>query len=175
MKFSQSGESVCPVAQTLSMIGERWTMLVLRELFMGSRRFEEFQMYTNMSPHILSIRLKNLETNGIIKRKQYEEHPPRFEYKLTSKGLDLFPLVVSLKMFGDKWGKYKSVGDTAITMRHSHCGHTTGMQLNCTSCSEAYGARDTAAVISPVFQAERDARRLEFLTRKRPKALASAD
>lgn len=165
MGFAQSGETVCPVAQTLAMVGERWTLLIVRELFMGTKRFDEFQMYTDMSPHLLSMRLKNLESDGIIKRKQYQDRPPRFEYKLTPKGMDLFPLIVSLKAFGDKWGKYKSKGRAALTMVHSKCNHSTELLMRCTHCGELYGPRDTTAVLSDSFEAERAERKEAFMAK----------
>jgi DNA-binding HxlR family transcriptional regulator len=174
MGFAESGETVCPVAQTLAMVGERWTILILRELFMGSTRFDEFQMYTDMSPHLLSTRLKGLEADGIIKRKQYQDRPPRFEYKLTAKGLDFFPLIVSLKAFGDKWGKYKSRGRAALTMIHTKCQHSTEMHMTCSHCAEEYGARDTLSELSNAFAAERQERKEAFLTKQRSKAASAA-
>ena len=170
MGFAQSGETVCPVGQTLAMVGERWTLLIVRELFMGTKRFDEFQMYTEMSPHLLSMRLKDLETEGIVKRKQYQDRPPRFEYKLTPKGMDLFPLIVSLKLFGDKWGKYKSRGRAALTMMHSKCEHSTELRMLCTTCGELYGPRDTTTILSDSFAAERAERKEAYLAKQRPRA-----
>lgn len=167
MGFAQSGESVCPIAQTLAIVGERWTILILRELFMGSKRFEEFQMYTDMSPHLLSTRLKGLETDGIVKRVQYQDRPPRFEYKLTAKGLDLFPLIVSLKAFGDKWGEYGVKDEEAVQMTHTSCGHSTVLKLKCAHCAKDWSARDTSSNISAAFASEREERKAAFLSRQR--------
>ncbi|HET7622476.1 MAG TPA: helix-turn-helix domain-containing protein [Gemmatimonadaceae bacterium] len=85
------------------MVGDRWTMLILRELFVGAIRFEEFQAQTGMSPHLLSTRLKRLEGDGVVARHLYSTSPPRHEYRLTRKGLDLYPLLLSLKSWGGKW------------------------------------------------------------------------
>jgi DNA-binding HxlR family transcriptional regulator len=167
MGFAESGESVCPIAQTLVIVGERWTMLILRELFMGSKRWDEFQMYTDMSPHLLSTRLKGLEADGIIRRRKYQDRPPRYEYGLTAKGMDLFPLIVSLKAFGDKHAKYRSRGRAALTMVHKGCGHSTELRMLCSSCQLPYGPRDTLSELSPEFLAEREERKAAFLARER--------
>ncbi len=170
MGFAESGDSVCPVAQTLAMVGERWTLLIMRELFMGSSRFDQFQMYTDMSSHLLSNRLKELEADGIVKKKAYQDNPPRYEYKLTPKGMDLFPIIVALKAFGDKWAKNKTRGQAALTMVHQACGHPTELMMKCSHCGEEYGPRDTAAVLSNAFNAEREERKTAFTSKQRAKA-----
>ena len=162
MGFAESGESVCPIAQTLAIVGERWTILVVRELFMGSKRFDEFQMYTGMSPHLLSSRLTDLEAHGIIKLRQYQDRPPRHEYLLTTKGLDLFPLIMSLKAFGDKWAKYRKRGKAAVNVIHKGCGHSTVLNMVCSECSQPYGPLDTRSLVSEHFAAEREERKNMF-------------
>jgi DNA-binding HxlR family transcriptional regulator len=94
----------CPVARTLDIIGERWTLLLLRDLFLrGSRRFQDFQeSLPGVAPNILSARLKALEENGIVERHQYSERPPRLEYVLTAKGKSLGPIVAALRDWGTK-------------------------------------------------------------------------
>ncbi len=94
----------CPVARTLDIIGERWTILILRDLFLqGGRKFQDFEAsLTGISPNTLSLRLKRLEESGIIARRFYEEHPPRAEYVLTPKGRELGPVLKSLRAWGQK-------------------------------------------------------------------------
>ena len=95
----------CPLARTLDIIGERWAILVLRELFLrGPRKFQDFeQILDGISPNTLSARLKTLEEHGIIARRLYEDHPPRAEYVLTAKGKDLGPMMRELRAWGNKW------------------------------------------------------------------------
>ncbi len=95
----------CPVARTLDIIGERWTILILRDLLkQGPRRFQDFQLsLSGVSPNTLSARLKSLEEHGIIERKFYEEHPPRAEYVLTEKGRMLGPVLKALLEWGQKY------------------------------------------------------------------------
>ena len=92
----------CPVARTLDLIGERWTILILRDLFLqGPRRYQDFQeSLTGVAPNTLSARLKELEANGLVMRRQYSERPPRLEYQLTEKGKSLGPVLRSLREWG---------------------------------------------------------------------------
>jgi DNA-binding HxlR family transcriptional regulator len=94
----------CPVARTLDVIGERWTILILRDLFReGPRRFQDFQgSMPGISPNTLSARLKGLEEHGVLERKFYEDHPPRAEYHLTKKGRTLGPILKALLEWGQK-------------------------------------------------------------------------
>ena len=99
--YEQKG---CPVARTLDVIGERWTILVLRDLFLkGPRRFQDLQeSLAGVAPNTLSARLKDLEARGIVARRLYSEHPPRLEYQLTEKGRTLGPVMRALREWGRK-------------------------------------------------------------------------
>lgn len=96
----------CPVARTLDLIGERWTILILRDLFLqGPRRFQDFQeSLRGVAPNTLSARLKTLERNGLIARRLYSEHPPRLEYGLTERGKSLGPVVKAMRDWGRQYG-----------------------------------------------------------------------
>ncbi len=99
--YEQKG---CPVARTLDVIGERWTILILRDLFLhGPRRFQDLQeSLAGVAPNTLSARLKDLETTGIVARRLYSEHPPRLEYHLTEKGKSLGPVMKALREWGQR-------------------------------------------------------------------------
>ncbi|HQQ70718.1 MAG TPA: helix-turn-helix domain-containing protein [Alicycliphilus sp.] len=159
MAWTEVGDSVCPVARALAVVGDRWTLLIVRELFLGARRFEEFQAQTGMSSHLLSTRLKRLEGDGIVQRRPYSERPPRHEYRLTAKGLDLYPLLLSLKSWGEKWGALEPEAAPALVITHRQCGHEISLQLTCPTCHEPYGPRDANVTLGERFQAERQARR----------------
>lgn len=94
----------CPVARSLDLIGERWTILILRDLFLkGPRRFQDFQeSLAGVAPNTLSARLKTMETHGLIVRHVYSEHPPRLEYHLTEKGKSLGPILKALRDWGQR-------------------------------------------------------------------------
>jgi DNA-binding HxlR family transcriptional regulator len=98
------GHESCPVARTLDAIGERWTVLILRDLFLhGPRRFQDFQeSLGGLAPNTLSARLKDLEARGLVARRAYSEHPPRLEYHLTEKGKSLRPVLKALREWGNR-------------------------------------------------------------------------
>jgi len=159
MGWSEVGETVCPIARALAVVGDRWTVLILRELFLGVNRFEEIQAQTGMSSHLLSTRLKRLEGDGIVARRPYSDRPPRHEYRLTDKGLDLYPLLLSLKAWGEKWGGFEPKAESALVITHRQCGHETSLVLVCPACDEPFGPRDAAVALGESFRAERRARR----------------
>lgn len=145
MRWSEIGEQECSVARTLSVIGDRWTLLVLREAFWRVRRFEDFQARTGAPRPVLADRLRMLVEEGVFERRQYSERPPRYEYRLTDKGLDLYPVLISLLRWGDRW--MADEGDPPpVELRHHACGATMTPELACPSCRELLTARDIEAV-----------------------------
>src|SRR6185295_8360644 len=102
--MSHGYEMHCPIARTLDIVGERWTILIMRDLLLeGPRKFQDFERsLSGISPNTLSARLKILEENGIVERRFYEEHPPRAEYVLTGKGRELGPAMRALQNWGQK-------------------------------------------------------------------------
>jgi DNA-binding HxlR family transcriptional regulator len=103
MRWKELGGESCPVARGLSVVGDRWTMLVLRDCFHGVRRFEEFQRRLGVTRHVLADRLRKLEEAGVLERRLYQERPPRHEYRLTEKGLALHPVLVTLVAWAERW------------------------------------------------------------------------
>src|SRR5687768_7420595 len=93
----------CSVARTLDVVGEWWTMLIIRDAFRGVRRFEDFQRSLGIARNVLTARLQRLVDEGVIERRPYQDNPLRHEYRLTAKGLDLYPVLVSLMQWGDRW------------------------------------------------------------------------
>jgi DNA-binding HxlR family transcriptional regulator len=130
----------CAVEGTLSVIGERWTLLVLREAFLGVRRFDQFRRNTGVARNILSDRLNTLVAHGILRRELYQERPQRYEYRLTEKGLDLYPVLLTLM----EWGTRHAEG-RAMTLTHKACGATAMPHLACPECGEPVKARDMQA------------------------------
>jgi DNA-binding HxlR family transcriptional regulator len=128
----------CPVVQTLEIIGERWTLLVMRELFLGTRRFDDFHRNIGCARNILSDRLQKLVANGILERRQYQERPPRFEYRLTERGVDLYPTLLALMQWGDR---YLTGRGSSVVLEHKECGHETTPELVCSHCGEPVHAR----------------------------------
>ncbi|MBX6341828.1 MAG: helix-turn-helix transcriptional regulator [Thermomicrobiaceae bacterium] len=100
---NKTDNAVCPVARAVRLLGDRWTLLILRDLECGSRRFHDLQTSTGMSPGILSGRLRHLESAGLVTRRQYNEVPPRVEYSLTEKGRAALPVIDQLRRYGETW------------------------------------------------------------------------
>src|SRR5712692_2233716 len=103
MRRTSFSDMDCSVAQTLEVIGEWWTLLILRDSFQGVRRFDDFQRRLGVARNVLTQRLDRLVEQGILARRQYQDRPARYEYRLTAKGLDLYPVVIALMDWGDRW------------------------------------------------------------------------
>jgi DNA-binding HxlR family transcriptional regulator len=136
----------CSVAKTLELVGERWTMLILREAFSGRRRFEEMAETLGIARNVLTTRLARLVDEGVLTRVRYQERPERFEYRLTQKGLDLWPVLMSLMQFGDR--HYAPEGPPVL-VTHKDCGGTVDEHRTCERCGARLTARDVRAQPGP--------------------------
>ncbi len=121
---------ICSVGRAMEILGERWTMLIMREAFYGVRRFSDLQRNLGIARNILSARLQLLVRTGILEKRRYQEEPERFEYKLTEKGLGLYPAVVAIMRWGDE---HLSEEGPPVVLRHS-CGHLADPVLVCAHC-----------------------------------------
>src|SRR3954453_22731355 len=121
----------CAIARSMPVLGERWTLVILRSAFMGARRFEDLQSATGIARNILTDRLKTLVDAGILERRPYAEHPGRtlYEYRLTDKGLDLYPVLVSLMDWGKRCAGFQDA--PPVELEHLGCGHATTPKLVC--------------------------------------------
>jgi DNA-binding HxlR family transcriptional regulator len=135
----------CSVGRAVELIGDRHTVLVLRECFLGERRFDRLQRNTGIARNILSDRLSKLVAHEILGRRLYQERPPRYEYRLTEKGIDLWPVLISLM----EWGRRHGGGDEAILLQHRACGAVMKPRLSCPECGEQLAARDVKALAGP--------------------------
>ena len=122
----------CVVASTIDIIGDRWTLLIVRDVFFGVRRFDDFQRDLQISRNVLADRLQQLVTHGILKTVPYQDNPPRHEYRLTEKGRDLFDVLLAVWKFGDKW-EQSDIDRVAV---NKDCGHATHMVPACAHCGE---------------------------------------
>jgi DNA-binding HxlR family transcriptional regulator len=135
------GVRPCSIAAALEVVGERWSLLAIREISYGVHRFARIAGYTGASRDMLADRLRKLESAGLVERRQYSEHPPRFEYHLTEAGRELFPVMVALQEWGDKW----AVDEPAIQILHD-CGRPLKATLSCQHCGGAVTPASIAAV-----------------------------
>jgi DNA-binding HxlR family transcriptional regulator len=150
MRWRDIGDMQCSVARALAVVGDRWTLLLLRDCFLGVRRFEQFQADLGTTRHRLADRLRKLVAHGILERVPYQERPPRFEYRLTEKGRDLYPVVVSLTRWGDRWMAGRD--GPPVELVHRGCGRKVTPTLHCPACGEPVGARDMVARPRPALK-----------------------
>lgn len=138
---------VCSIARTLEIVGERWTMLVLRDVFLGLRRFDEIQADLGVARNVLTNRLDKLVDSGVLERHPYQERPVRHEYRLTEKGVDLWPVVVSMMQWGDRYAP--AGAGPPVVLEHRGCGGALTAHRTCERCGKALGPRDVHAYAGP--------------------------
>ncbi len=125
--------TACSIAATLDVIGDRWTFLVLRDLFRGVRRFSDLVDDLGIAKNLLSDRLKRLVEHGIVEKVPYQDRPVRHEYRLTAKGADLSPALIALMRWGDEW---YSEGEPPVVLVHEACGTPLEQHVRCPHCDE---------------------------------------
>ena len=135
MRWTEIGEQTCSVARTLAVVGDRWTLMILRDSFLGTRRFADFQRHLGAARNLVADRLAKLVENGILERRQYQDRPPRFEYLLSCKGRDLQPLMLALVAWGDRW--MDDGNGPPIENVHAACGQPMHLRGVCSECGEA--------------------------------------
>lgn len=123
----------CSIADALSVVGEKWSLLVVRDLLYGRHRFADIAEATGAPRDVLTARLRRLEQAGLVHRVPYSEHPPRSEYHLTEAGADLAPVVLLLARWGDRWAR---PGGAAAPVEFRHGRHHLRERLACESCGE---------------------------------------
>ena len=142
MKWNELEAVDCSLARALSAVGDRWTLLILRDAFLKVRRFEDFEESLGISRRTLAERLDGLVAAGILERRPYQQRPVRHAYRLTEKGLGLYPALLALIHWGDEW--YPAEGGPPVLHRHKACGHLFRSTTCCSECGEPLGARDVA-------------------------------
>jgi len=149
------------VARSAAVVGDRWTVLVLRELFAENHRFEEIQAQTGATPQMVAARLKTLETEGLIVRRAYSERPLRHDYHLTKKGEAFYPVILALRAWGETWVKGPKEG-RSLEFIHRTCGKPAGLGTVCESCGRPLKRADLSGTLNPAYKAEREARLAAF-------------
>ena len=148
MKRTSVAHLNCSVAQTLEVVGEWWTLLVVRNLMFGQRRFEAIQGDLGIARNILSDRLGTLVEHGVVDRVKYQDHPERFEYRLTEKGRDLFGVIAALMAWGDRWA---APGGPPIELVH-RCGEIATATVVCDHCKEPLELDDVRVKAGPAWR-----------------------
>jgi DNA-binding HxlR family transcriptional regulator len=133
MQLTSLADWNCSIARTLDVIGEWWTVLIIRDAFRGTSRFDDFHASLGMARSVLSARLRKLTEQGVLERTAYSEHPPRHEYHLTDKGKALYPIIVSMLQWGDTWAQ--APDGPPVVLVHDACGTVTHPVLTCPHCN----------------------------------------
>lgn len=134
MRWTELAGNPCPVARAMSVIGDRWTILILRDCFRGATRFEDFHARIGASRAILSERLGALVEAGVLQRVAYEQHPPRYDYRLTPRGQALGPVMMMLTQWGE--AHLPVAHGRRMKRRHTKCGHLFQPVVSCSECGE---------------------------------------
>ena len=147
MRAADLAEERCSIARPAALLGDRWTLVILRQCFNGIKRFEDFQSTLGISRSLLSERLGRLVEAGVLRREPYKDAVrTRDRYRLTEMGLDLYPVLMALREWGDR---YMAEEGPPIEIRHKGCGGEPTLELRCSECGEQVGARDAEAVPGP--------------------------
>ena len=141
----------CSIARALEVVGERWTLLIIRDVFLGIRRFEDLQRDLGVARNVLQVRLERLVEEGILVKRPYQERPLRSEYRLTEKGADLWPVLVALLQWGDRYG---IEGERPTILRHRGCGGELDDRRRCVACGADVTVTEAVAIRTGALRPE---------------------
>ncbi|WP_280261929.1 winged helix-turn-helix transcriptional regulator [Nocardia wallacei] len=147
MQRTSFAEMHCSIGQSLERIGEWWTPLIVRDVYLGLHRFDDIAENLGISRNLLTRRLETLVADGIVERRAYRERPLRHEYHLTAAGLELVPVLMALMAWGDKWAT--PPGGPPVRLVHRECGAQFTPQVCCSECGEPATATNTTALAGP--------------------------
>jgi DNA-binding HxlR family transcriptional regulator len=139
-------EMSCSIAQCLEVVGEWWTLLIVRDAFLGFSRFDQFESRLGIARNVLTQRLEHLVAQGVLERVPYQERPVRYDYLLTEKGRELWPVVTAMRQWGDRWA---SPAGPPVELVHTACGEVTTVMSTCSACGGALTSHDVQAVRGP--------------------------
>ena len=147
MKRTSFKDMPCSIARTMDAVGEWWSFLILRDVFYGIRRFEPLRRNLDISRKVLADRLGALVRAGVLERRLYQQRPPRHEYRLTPRGFDLFPILMALTRWGDRWLAHDM--GRPVELVHARCGQVTVPTVVCSECGEELGAHNVRPKAGP--------------------------
>lgn len=144
VRHAELAEKECAIARTWAVIGERWTMMILRELFRGVHRFEDIQTKLQLGRNILADRLQVLVAAEVLERRRYHVRPDRYDYHLTTKGEDLYPVLLAML----RWGNHYLVDEPPLQLLHKPCGHIVEPLTVCDGCKAELHRPDMRAYLA---------------------------
>lgn len=141
----------CSIARSLEVVGERWSLLLVRSVMLGAHRFDDLLVALGATRSVLTARLRLLEAEGVLERRPYSERPPRYEYHLTAKGLELWPVIAHLQQWGD--AHYCEPAGPPVVLEHRDCGGHPDAHLRCDRCGADLDGGEVVAHRGPGFRA----------------------
>jgi DNA-binding HxlR family transcriptional regulator len=147
MQRTQFGEMACSIARTVDVIGEPWSPLIVRNIYIGITRFDQLQQSLSISRKVLAERLRWLTETGVLERREYSARPARYEYVLTAKGLELFDVLMVMVAWGDRW--LAGEAGPPVLYRHHACGQVSHVDLHCSICDQPMHATDIDVLPGP--------------------------
>lgn len=152
MRWEELDRQPCSLARTLAVVGDRWTLMVLRDCFLGIRRFDQFEKRLCITRHVLADRLKRLVEHGVLVKVPYQQRPLREEYRLTDRGRELHAALLALVSWGDRY----MADERGAPVQHVHkgCGQVMRPVTTCSECGEAVTARDVAVQVGGGWSAD---------------------
>jgi DNA-binding HxlR family transcriptional regulator len=150
MRRTDTSRWPCTIARAADVLGDHWNLLIVRQACLGTRRFDEFQAALGIGRNILSQRLSGLVDEGLLTRVEYEESRPRYEYRLTDKGREVYPILAAMATWGERW--LTGPEGTPLILHHTSCGHDMRAVIICSECREPIDAKEVKAKAGPGFR-----------------------
>lgn len=147
MKKVSFGEMRCSLARSLEIVGDWWSPLIIRDVYLGLTRFDDIALNLGISRNLLTLRLRHLVEGGVLKRTAYRKRPVRFDYQLTQAGEELVPILLALTAWGDRWAQPQE--GQPIRFLHKACGCSLAPKITCSACGEDVDACDVTALPGP--------------------------
>jgi len=141
----------CTIARSVDLLGDHWNLLLIRDACLGVRRFDDFQRSLGIGRNILTSRLNRLVDEGLLSRVEYQQNPPRHEYRLTQKGREVYPILAAMAAWGDRW--LTGPEGSPLVLHHTACDHDMHAVVTCSECSEPLDVREVRARRGPGYPA----------------------